>query len=359
VLTVSPQIDDEQPQTEHLDDAQAAHKLRNGLISLGLLVAIGTGLLLAVPGLRGIGRVVAHMNAGWLGVAVGCEVLSCLGYVLAFLQVFERAPIRFGARVALSELAFNAAVSLGGAASQGVGVWLLVERGAPAGRAVERAAVLFLLTSAVNVLTLMLTGFGLYAGVLDGPDRALLSIVPAAICLVGFLAVLALPPVMHRLASARDPGRVRTLLTGVAETIRETQRLLFSADWRILGAIGYLWFDIGVLAACFAAIGNVPPLASIVLAYQIGYVSNLLPVPGGIGVLDASLVGMLVLYGVNATDAAAATLVYHAISLWIPAMWGTIAFVILQRTRGRPIALRPTRAERRAARANRRRERDT
>ena len=72
--------------------------------------------------------------------------------------------------------------------------------------------------------------------------------------------------------------------------------------------------------------------------------------------LDAGLVGMLVLYGVNATDATAATLVYHAIALWIPAMRGTIAFVVLQRSRGKPLKLRPTRAERRQSRTERRRE---
>jgi hypothetical protein len=76
----------------------------------------------------------------------------------------------------------------------------------------------------------------------------------------------------------------------------------------LLGPIGYLWFDIGVL--------------------------------------DGSFVGLLVLYGVRATPAAAATLVYHAIALWIPAMWGTTAFMILRRRRGEPLRLRPPRAER-------------
>jgi len=341
-----------------VEEAQARRRLRNGLVSLALLVLLATGLLLAVPGLHDVGRVVAHMQGSWLAAGVGLEILSCLGYVLAFLQVFERAPIRFGARVALTELAFNSAVSLGGAASQGIGVWLLVERGAPAGRVTERAAVLFLLTTAVNVITLMFTGLGLYIGLLPGPQRPLLSIVPAAICAAGFIVVLLLPPVMQRLAGTQQPGRVRTLLTAAAATIRDTERALFGGDWRILGAIGYLWFDIGVLIACFAAIGNVPPIASIILAYQIGYLSNFVPVPGGIGVLDAGLVGMLVLYGVNATDATAATIVYHAIALWIPAMWGTIAFLVLQRSRGKPLRLRPTRAERRQARLDRRRSRE-
>ncbi len=47
------------------------------------------------------------------------------------------------------------------------------------------------------------------------------------------------------------------------------------------------------------------------------------------------MVGALVLYGVKARPAAAATLVYHAISLWIPAVWGTLAFVLLRRHRRR------------------------
>ena len=109
---------------------------------------------------------------------------------------------------------------------------------------------------------------------------------------------------------------------------------MFRPDWRIIGAIGYLWFDIAVLFACFAAAGHVPPLAPVVLAYQIGYLSNFIPVPGGIGVLDGSMIGMLVLYGVGGTVATAATLVYHAISLWVPAIWGTIAFIGCRRPRG-------------------------
>jgi uncharacterized protein (TIRG00374 family) len=56
-------------------------------------------------------------------------------------------------------------------------------------------------------------------------------------------------------------------------------------------------------------------------------------VPGGIGVLDGSVIGMLLLYGVGGTVAMAATLVYHAVSLWVPAVWGTIAFVLLQKTK--------------------------
>jgi uncharacterized membrane protein YbhN (UPF0104 family) len=340
-----------------LDAATASRNLRNGLISLAILVALAIGLFTAVPGLHQVADEVTHMNVTWVALAIVLEVLSCLSYVLAFLQVFDRAPIRFGARVALSELAFGAAVSVGGAGSVAVGAWLLVERGRDPKRVAERSAVLFLLTSAINVITLAAVGLGLWVGLLPGPRDPLLSLVPGAIGLVTFVFFLALPRVIDRLAEVRSPGRIRAILTETATTIRLTERILFSGDWRIIGAIGYLWFDIGVLIACFAAAGTVPPLASIVLAYQIGYLSNFIPIPGGIGVLDGSMVGMFVLYGVRASHATAAVIVYHGISLWIPAMWGTIAFLLLRRSRGEPISLRPPRDERRRLHEERRAQR--
>jgi uncharacterized membrane protein YbhN (UPF0104 family) len=340
------------------DDEVPGRSLWRGLISLALLVVLVAGLLLAVPGLHGVADAVAEMKLGWVLVAVALELLSCIGYVIAFLQVFDRAPVRFGARVALSELAFGAAVSLGGAGSLAVGAWLLVERGGNPRRVAERSAILFLLTSAVNVVTLALVGLALFVGILPGPHNALLSLVPGLVGVAVLVFFLALPPASDRLATQRVPGRVRTMLVEVASSIRQTEQVLLKPDWRIIGAIAYLWCDIGVLAACFAAAGRVPPLSTIVLAYQIGYLSNLVPVPGNIGILDGSLVGMFVLYGTPATLATAATVVYHAIALWIPAMWGTVAFVILRRTRHEPITLRPPREVRRRRRRERHEHRE-
>ena len=338
-----------------LEEEVAGRNLWRGLVSLGVLIALVVGLLLAVPGLHGVADQVTEMKASWLIVAVVLEILSCLGYVLAFLQVFDRAPIRFGARVALSELAFGAAVSLGGAGSVAIGALLLVERGGPPGRVAELSAVLFLLTSAVNVITLALAGLGLWTGLLPGAHNVLLSLVPAAVGTVTLVFFLALPWISERYVDLSAPGRMRAGLRETANTIRHTRRLLFSRDWRVLGAFGFLWFDIAALAACFAAAGHVPALSTLVLAYQIGYLSNILPIPGSVGILDGSIVGMFVLFGTNATLATAATVVYHAIALWIPAMWGTIAFLVLRRSRGEPLKLRPPRDERRRLREERRR----
>jgi uncharacterized membrane protein YbhN (UPF0104 family) len=337
----------------HASPSEQARRLRNGLVSLVIIGAVVIGLLLAVPGLHGVGHAVAHMELGWFAVAIALEILSCLGYVLIFLTVFDRAPIVFGARVALTEMAFGAAVSLGGAGSIAVGAWLLRERGVATGRIAERSAVLFLLTSAINLLTLAATALALAFGVLPGSRNALLTLLPGGVAVAIFVFFLILPGLTERSARARGSGRVATALLATAKTIRLTRHTLLSPDWRLLGAIGYLWFDIGVLWACFQAIGVHPPIGVIVLAYQIGYLANVLPIPGNIGVLEGSFVGMLVLYGVKATPATAAAVVYHAIALWIPAIWGTFGFIRLRRSLNEPLIPRASREERERSRHQR------
>jgi hypothetical protein len=84
------------------------------------------------------------------------------------------------------------------------------------------------------------------------------------------------------------------------------------------------------------ALGHAPPVPVVILAYSIGYAANSLPIPGGIGVLDAGITGALVLYGVSPVHAAAAAIVYHAIAFWVPSLGGVLAYVRL-----RPRLLRP------------------
>jgi len=342
---------------------QQRRQLRHGLISVALLIALAAGLLLAVPGLHGIASRLGHMSPGLVVLAVSLEFLSCFGYVLAFMLVFDRAPLLFAARVAWSEMAFGAVVAFGGAGSLAIGAWILTQRGAPAGRVAQRSAVLFLLTSAINVITLIVFGLGLGVRIFDGPSNPLQGWLPGGVGVAVIVFFLALPPIMDRRTGSHSPGRIAALLEGSAESTRDAARLLVTPDWRLLGAVGYLLFDIAVLWLCLDAAGHPLPFATVVLAYQIGYLSNIIPIPGSIGILDGSLVGMLILYGAGATAAAAATVVYHAIALWIPAL-GAIPFVRLQRAANRPLTLRPPKAERQqlrqrnAVRSTSRHERD-
>jgi uncharacterized protein (TIRG00374 family) len=105
---------------------------------------------------------------------------------------------------------------------------------------------------------------------------------------------------------------------------------------------------------CFRALGEAPDAVTISLAFLIGYLGNILPIPGGIGALDGGLTAALILYGANAATAAAAVLAYHALVLWIPTLLGTIAFLRLRKTFDEPIVLRPPADAPRAGRTPRR-----
>jgi uncharacterized membrane protein YbhN (UPF0104 family) len=113
---------------------------------------------------------------------------------------------------------------------------------------------------------------------------------------------------------------------------------LLSASWRLIGAVGYLALDIAALGATFAATGHPLPVAPLVLGYVIGYLANLIPVPGGFGVLEGGLAGALIAYGAPVTQATAAVIVYHAIAFWIPSLGGAAGYSLLQRRRQRPAA---------------------
>ena len=116
------------------------------------------------------------------------------------------------------------------------------------------------------------------------------------------------------------------------------RRYVFGPGWIraawmfcLLGAIGYLGFDIAALGATLAATGRPVGAAPLILAYLIGYLANLIPIPGGFGVLEGGLAGCLIAYGAAPSQAAAAVVVYHAIAFWIPSLGGLAAFGLLRR----------------------------
>jgi uncharacterized membrane protein YbhN (UPF0104 family) len=169
-------------------------------------------------------------------------------------------------------------------------------------------------------------------------------VAPTVLVAVGLLLVAALPRIL------RSRSHVPRWLAAIATGVREAEQTTFTkrASWRVVGALGYLGFDIAVLWVILRAIGPAPSVAVVTLAYSVGYAANSLPIPGGIGVLDAGLTGALVLYGVSPVHAAAAVIVYHAIAFWVPGLGGLVAYLrlrprLLRATDPTPADVRPTR----------------
>jgi uncharacterized membrane protein YbhN (UPF0104 family) len=296
--------------------------IRRRIATAGLLAVLATSLLLAVPPLRGVLDEVIHISPGWIAAAVGLEVVSCLGFVVIFRLFFETLPARQARRVAWTEMASGALLPGGGVGGLAIGGWLMHLAGVPTKRIVQRSSGLFFLTSGVNVAVVALAGLVLLVGIVPGPHDVLRTALPIAAAVGAAAAVLALPRVVS--SRRRWAGR---LVAG----IRDAESALRQPSWRLAGAVAFLLCDIAVLWVTFTAVGGAPPVAALVLAYMLGYLANIIPVPGGIGVLDSGLAGMLVAYGAPATHAAAAVLVYHAIAFWVPGLGGLGAYALLRR----------------------------
>jgi uncharacterized membrane protein YbhN (UPF0104 family) len=143
--------------------------------------------------------------------------------------------------------------------------------------------------------------------------------------------------------SPRHGGRA--WLVALAAGVDGARHSLRRPSWRLLGALSYLACDIAALGATFAAAGRPLPVAPLVLGYLIGYLANLIPAPGGFGALEGGLAGALIAYGAPATQAAAAVVVYHAISFWIPSLGGLAGYALLRaRLRNEPKAHTPQHA---------------
>ena len=318
-------------------------RLRNGIISLLVLVVLVGALLFAVPGLRDVGDKLTDVAPGWVALAIVLELASCAGYVLAFRMIFYRVPALLAIRVALSEMAFGAVLPVGGAGGIAVGAWVVKAKGGSLRRFVQRSAVLFLLTSGINAATLALAGLLVGVGVLHAPHHIVLGLVPGLVAAAGVALFWFVPSVAARFALVEDAARTVRWLHTTARVVEQAKDEIRHPSWRLLGAVGYLWFDIAMLWVSFRAFGDAPPVGALTLAFLIGYLGNVIPVPGGIGALDGGLTAALVLYGADPASAAAAVLVYHAIVLWIPTLLGTLAFLRLRPTLHEPIVLGPER----------------
>ncbi len=321
--------------------AAQSRTLRNSLISLAIFFALIVALLLSVPGLRAAGELITDANLVWIAAGIVFEVLSCAGYVVLFGLVFGMLSRRLISRLSLSELAVNSVVSVSGLAGIALGAWVLRSKGVSTERIARRSVLIFVLTSAVNLAAVVVIGLPMWLGLLPGSTDPLLTLVPAVAALATIAATLWLAWWARREAARRylAHGRAAVALIAISGGVGDALRLIRERDPRLLGAVAYWAFDNLVLYASLAAFGHPPSLSVVAMCYLVGMLANSLPIPGGFVAVEGGLVGMLLLFGVRpATAVLAAVIVYRAISLWVPALIGSAAFLSLRQEIGKPIA---------------------
>jgi len=291
------------------------------------------------------------LDPRWFAVAIAAEVGHfCCTFTLQRLALRTRAWFP----VITSQLAGNAITLItpgGAAAGAAVQVRMLTASGIDTTSAVGGLAA-FTLLGVGGLLALPLFALPvILAGAYT--DRGLVN--AAILGAVGFVLFAAFGAViLAHDAPLRWAGlgaqrarnwvlRNRRPLTGLDQTLlaqRDQIRAVLGRQWRraLLLSAGRLAFDYLCLLAALRATGSQPRPSLILVAYATAGIIAMIPAtPGGLGLVEASLTGLLVLAQVDSSQAVLATLTYRLASYWAPLIAGPIAYGLFRlRYRSRP-----------------------
>jgi uncharacterized protein (TIRG00374 family) len=118
---------------------------------------------------------------------------------------------------------------------------------------------------------------------------------------------------------------------------RDFIRTTLGEQWKraISAAVGNTAFDYIALLLALEAVGANPRPSLVVLAYASAELLALIPLtPGGLGFVEAGLVGTLTLAGIPGAAALTATLLYRLASYWVPIPAGGVAYLLFRRRYG-------------------------
>jgi uncharacterized protein (TIRG00374 family) len=326
---------------------------------LALVVLLIVAIYVLFPKIVGADEAVNNLDDAvwyWVVVAIGFNVVAFGAYVALFRgvlggtrddDVHRRLDLRASYQITMAGLAATRIFSAAGVGGIVLTYWALRKAGVPRRRAACRMVAFLVLTYFVYTAALVAFGVLLRTGVLNGRAPLAGTVVPAAISggiIVLFLMIAAIPDdferrIQHYARGYRRARYLQRIATGPATLamgtrtaiayIRHPQRGLLALG----GAVGFWAANIGILWASFKAFGGEVPFGVLVQGFFLGMAANLIPSPaGGVGAVDAGMIGAFALFGIDEGVVFPAVLTYRVIAFWLPIPPGIVAFIQLRKT---------------------------
>ena len=223
----------------------------------------------------------------------------------------------------------------GGVGTMLMNIRFLQKRGIPAPTAVASGTlptlgytmvqfVLLFATSAVvaDQISLADLGIGNGADAGGGHDVGLAAIVVAGVALVAGIVMLV-------------PKLRAKVVPPIVTTVRNVWSVLTSPRKLVLifgGSLATQTINVLILSASLAAFGEHVPLAQLLFVNTaVSLFASVIPVPGGMGVVEAGLTAGLVSLGVDASLATAAVMTDRLVTAYIPPIVGWLSLQWLRR----------------------------
>jgi uncharacterized protein (TIRG00374 family) len=342
--------------TEEGEDAEPSffaspkRLIQTFVVVLVLLAAI----YILLPKLVGIQDALGQLqdaSPAWLIVALAFVVLMFASYVALFRGIVGEHVLHLewseSYQITMAGLAATRLFSAGGAGGIVLTYWALRKAGMERRQTACRMVAFLVLLYAVYMFALVLFGILLRVGILSGDAPVGLTIVPAAIAgalLIIFFLIALIPNDLERRLTGFSQGyrlhRIARRLATAPATLATGTRVAIDfvrnpsrGGLALAGAIGFWACNIGILWASFHAYDVHVPFGVVVQGFFIGMVANLFPLaPGGVGAVDAGMIGTFVLFGLPSSEVFAAVLTYRLAAFWLPIPPGIVAFFQLRRT---------------------------
>jgi uncharacterized protein (TIRG00374 family) len=307
------------------------------LVTVVVLAMVAFALIttLGNVGLDEIVDTLERAEPVWLVLGLLVAQLPFLSQAVSTRGACPR-PLPFGP-VAMLQLAI-AFVALAVPSTAGrlaLGIRFFQRQGVPPTAAVSISAIDsfsgFLVQIALLILTLVF-GIGAVDLTLDLPQDTNLSgllrllgvLVAAAV--IAVVVGLSLPSLRRRLFE-----RIRPLFDEAIDTVRGLRsrgKLVQLFGGNLASQILYA----AALGLTLRAFGGELNLATLVVVYVgAALFGGLMPVPGGIGVVEAALTAGLIAAGIDNVSATAAALTFRMATFYLPPVWGWVAVRWLER----------------------------
>ena len=322
------------------------------LLTHGLVVFLGLLAIeyLVIPELVGASKnlhLLSKINLGWLVAGTVLEAASLLCYALLTRTLLPGARPAFNrlVRVVLATTAVDHVIPGGAAGGAGLGYQLLTSdgvEGADAGFALATASI-----GSAIVLNAML-----WLSLLISIPLAGLHPIYVTIALASVLALLGASALVYTFT--RGEERAVRIVRAVGRRIPRVgqdrrERLVHQIGDSVvhlgrnptLLKRGLLWaglnwlLDAASLWSFVAAFGHLVNPVELFAAYGVANVLAVFPVvPGGLGVIEASAVTLLVSFGTAGDVATLAVLGWRLVNYWLPIPVGAAAYISLRVPRG-------------------------
>jgi uncharacterized protein (TIRG00374 family) len=341
------------PQSVGQDSPQQKGRRRQALrwIVHGVMfVALAAGVFGLLPRLGGLTHDAAglrHARPAFMAAAIVAQALSLGCYALLYRRVLAslgaRLPFRLTAQVTLATFLVSHVTPFGSATGTVLNVSTLETEGVAASTTGEAIG----LTSLVSTIALIaLFGTGLVATAGRHLSPGYLTIAGVALVLVVAVLAIALLVGAHPGIAERAGRRVASWARHVRSSIdpekvaQTSGRLVSLARSALTGraflesygfAMADLLFDLLSLDLMFLAFRYQPGFGPLAVAYAAANIASAIPLtPGGLGVIEVTMVAITVGFGAPRATAVIAVLGYRVVNYWLPLLPGAVAYLRLR-----------------------------